>query len=178
MDLDEKIDFSPGSQARKIISQEFYSTKWTFFKDWLFKNYSKEELQEIQNKFYEHLSSINQIIHFIPWFTYTFLHDIHNIERDYTLSGDKIITSIFPPQIPFTITNNNVTIKFSAYQKLFEEKTLTVDINHINSMIQQLNFHNLYSIIIGEQLMDLHKKIEKINSQKEIIIQKKRKKNK
>ena len=163
MDFKEKIDFSPGSQARKIISHEFYSPKWEFFKTWLFDQFSTKELENIQEEFYNHLSEINQIIDFIPWFVNTFLQSIHTMERDYNIPGDKIVKGIFPPQNSFTITNNNIVMKFTAYQKLFDEKTLTVNIGHINGMIQQLNFHNLYSIILGEQLMELHKKMDDIN---------------
>ena len=164
MDFTTKIDFSPGSQARKIICREFYTPKWEFFKNWLFNEYSKEDLNHIQEQFYSHLNSINQIIHFVPWFINNFLQSIHTVERDYTISGEKIIKGIFPPQNTFSINKDDIVLKFLAYQKLHDSKILTVDINHINGIIQQLNFHNLYSVIIGEQLVDLNKKLDNINN--------------
>ena len=48
MDNKEKIDFSPGSSARMIISQEFKLSKWEPFRNWFFQNYSSKDKKEIQ----------------------------------------------------------------------------------------------------------------------------------
>ena len=40
MDYTNKIDFSPGSLARKKIKNEFNHKKWEPFKEWLFENFS------------------------------------------------------------------------------------------------------------------------------------------
>ena len=67
--MDKKIiNFSLGSLARLIISEEFKSPKWELFRNWLFKNTPEEERKIIQEEFYEELKIINEVIPFVPWF--------------------------------------------------------------------------------------------------------------
>ena len=49
MDIEEKIDFSPGSLARNFINTEFQDSKWELFRNWYFKNF---EIKETGDAFY------------------------------------------------------------------------------------------------------------------------------
>ncbi|KAG5605742.1 hypothetical protein H5410_027234 [Solanum commersonii] len=70
---DHQIDFSPGSLARKYIQNEFLNEKWNRFKTWSFDTYSKEDLNNISQEFYETCVLHNHIIFFVPWFITTYL---------------------------------------------------------------------------------------------------------
>ena len=163
MDSEEKIDFSPGSPARTKIYNEFNTEKWKPFKTWLFEEFSKEELKIIQDEFYSYLSEINKTIYFVPWFFNKYIINYLNIlEREYTLQNGSIQKSIFPPQQSFQISRENISLKFSAYKKIVESNTLQITVEHINQLIQQNNFTNLYSIILGEKILSLEEKVESI----------------
>ena len=160
MDYTNKIDFSPGSLARTKIKNEFNHKKWEPFKEWLFKNFSKEELKIIQEIFYDYLSSVNKIIYFVPWFIRKYItNNINMIEREWLVNGQSS-KGIFPPQQPFQITKEDICLKFKAYQKSHDNNTNTTD--QINTLIQQTNYTNLYSIILGEQILNLNEKIDQI----------------
>lgn len=61
------IDFSPGSLARKYIQKEFFDNKWDKFRTWFFNTYSKNDLNNISQEFYENCALHNQIISFAQW---------------------------------------------------------------------------------------------------------------
>ena len=86
MDSTEKIDFSPGSSTRLLIAQEFKLPKWEPFRKWFFENFSSIDKKKMQEKFYDHLSQVNKVIYFVPWFIHNYLIDyISVLERDYKL---------------------------------------------------------------------------------------------
>ena len=166
MDSQEKIDFSPGSLTRLSIAEEFRLPKWEPFRKWFFENFSKTDKKEMQEKFYNHLSQVNKIIYFVPWFIHNYLIDyISVLERDYKLINGEIVKQIFPPQQPFFINKEDIHMHFSAFQKLLENDTLTITTSHVNQLIQQQNFANIYLIVLGEQIFSIHKRVETILNQ-------------
>ncbi|KAG5621620.1 hypothetical protein H5410_006838 [Solanum commersonii] len=81
---EHKIDFSPGSLARKYIQNEFLNEKWNRFKIWFFDTYSNEDLNNISQEFYETCALHNHIMFFVPWFITTYLPLFINVlERSY-----------------------------------------------------------------------------------------------
>ncbi|KAG5621629.1 hypothetical protein H5410_006847 [Solanum commersonii] len=99
---EHKIDFSPGSLARKYIQNEFLNEKWNRFKIWFFDTYSNEDLNNISQEFYETCALHNHIMFFVPWFITTYLPLFINVlERSYKDESGNIIQSIYPPQAQF-----------------------------------------------------------------------------
>ena len=71
------------------------------------------------------------------------------------------------------MNSNETEINFKAFSKLIEDNTLIVTITEINELLKKQNYANLYLNVIGEQIMELNNKIDKImewqkNWQKEI----------
>ncbi|KAG5591079.1 hypothetical protein H5410_041593 [Solanum commersonii] len=142
---EHQIDFSPGSLARKYIQNEFLNEKWNRFKTWFFDTYSREDLNNISQEFYETFALHNHIMFFVPWFITTYLPLFINVlERSYKDESGNIIQSIYPPQAPFILPNN------------------TVSINEINRLISQNNYLGLYVKIIGEHICSLDKKLDNL----------------
>ena len=93
---EHQIDFSPGSLARKYIQNEFSNEKWNRFKTWFFDTYSKEDLNNISQEFYETCALHNHIMFFVPWFITTYLPLFINVlERSYKDESGNIIQSIY-----------------------------------------------------------------------------------
>ena len=164
MDLNSKIDFSPGSLARKFIREEFNSNKWEIFRNWFFKNFDNQDKQLFQEVFYKELTEENKIIPFVPWFINKYTNSmIYVIQREYNING-KILTSTFPPQQPFKIEKDNEIRYYQAFQKLLENDTLTVTISHINNIFKQQNYTNMCLIVLGEQLNSINDRINELTS--------------
>ncbi|KAG5571135.1 hypothetical protein H5410_060901 [Solanum commersonii] len=124
---EHQIDFSQGSLARKYIQNEFSNEKWNRFKTWFFDTYSEEDLKNISQEFYETCALHNHIMFFVPWFITTYLQLFINVlKRSYNDESGKIINSIYPPQAPFVLPNNAISI------------------NEINRLISQNNYLGLY----------------------------------
>ncbi|KAG5571192.1 hypothetical protein H5410_060958 [Solanum commersonii] len=139
-----QIDFSPGSLARKYIQNEFASDKWSQFKTWFFDTYSKEDLHNISQEFYETCALHNHIMFFVSWFITTYLPlFIKVFERSYKDESGNIIKAIYLPQAPF-ILPNNTGITFTAFQKFIENDVATISINEINNLISQNKYLGLY----------------------------------
>ena len=84
------------------------------------------------------------------------------LERKYFLENGKILNNFFPPQQPFKMNSNETEINFKAFSKLIEDNTLIVTITEINELLKKQNYANLYLNVIGEQIMELNNKIDKI----------------
>ncbi|KAG5619547.1 hypothetical protein H5410_004765 [Solanum commersonii] len=78
---------------------------------------------------------------------------VHNyisvIERDFTLSNGEITKLI---------------VNFNAFSKLFENDTALVTTQHINAMIKQNIYDNIYMSILGEHIVSLHDKVDNLIS--------------
>ncbi|KAG5630538.1 hypothetical protein H5410_002255 [Solanum commersonii] len=150
MTSEHQIDFSPGSLARKYIQNEFLNEKWNRFKTWFFDIYSKEDLNNISQEFYETYALHNHIMFFVPCFITTYLPLFINVlERSYKDESDNIIQSIYSPQAPFILPNNTVAI---------------VSINEINRLISQNNYLGLYVKVISEHICSLDKKLDSMSN--------------
>ena len=173
MDL-RKIDFNPGSQARKIISNEFFQPIYQPFREWYFQNFSKEETVLIQNQFYGHLTMINEYKYFIPWFIDTYFQNYVNvIERKWTLRHNKEdVHSVYPHTTHLQIKKDNMTLYASAVLKLIENDHLMATVKNINELTEQNNFTNLYLVSLGDQMTYLtnrvHSALEKIQEIKDL----------
>ena len=49
------MDFSPGSENREILNQDFYQEKYAKFRKWYFANHTLEQLTEIKIQYYKYL---------------------------------------------------------------------------------------------------------------------------
>ena len=158
--IPHQIDFSPGSQARGYIQKEFFSDKWNQFKTWFFDTYSKEDLNNISQEFYETCALHNQIMYFVPWFITTYLPlFIKVLERSYKDGSGNITKAIYPPQSSFVLPNNT-GITFTAFQKFIDEDVAAVSIAEINKLISQNNYLSLYVKVLGENVSFLNKKLD------------------
>ncbi|KAG5594535.1 hypothetical protein H5410_035767 [Solanum commersonii] len=102
-----QLDFSPGSLARKHIQKEFFDEKWNQFKTWICDYYSKYDMNNISQEFYETCALHNQIMYFVPWFITTYLPlYINVIERTYKDGSGYLTKDIYPPQSSFVLPNN------------------------------------------------------------------------
>ncbi|KAG5628556.1 hypothetical protein H5410_000273 [Solanum commersonii] len=84
------------------------------------------------------------------------------LERDFTLSNGEITKSVFPPQQSFQINKNDKIVNFNAFSKLFENDTALITTQHINVMIKQNNYANIYMSILGDHVISLHEKVDKL----------------
>ncbi|KAG5571641.1 hypothetical protein H5410_061407 [Solanum commersonii] len=86
------------------------------------------------------------------------------IEKDFTLSTGEVAKYVFPPLQSFQINKDDKTVYFNAFSKLFEDNTALVTTQHINVMIKQHNYANIYMSILGEQITSLHGNVDKLLS--------------
>ena len=158
-----KIDFSPGSPARKIISEEFKDPKWNLFRTWFFDNFTNQEKLYFQEEFYKTCEKENSLIPFVSWFINTYVTSyISVLERNYNLQNGKIYKGLYPPQQAFHIEKNEKIHNFLPFAKLLENDTLPVTCKHINTMFEQQNYTNLFLNVLGEQIQSIHNRIEMI----------------
>ncbi|KAG5576759.1 hypothetical protein H5410_056893 [Solanum commersonii] len=81
---------------------------------------------------------------------------------DFTLSNGEITRSVFPPQQSFQINKNDKIVNFNAFSKLLENDTALVTVQHVNAIIKQNNYANIYMSILGEHIMSLHEKVDRL----------------
>ncbi|KAG5632674.1 hypothetical protein H5410_004391 [Solanum commersonii] len=53
-------------------------------------------------------------------------------------------------------------VNFNAFSKLFENDTILITAQHINVMIKQNNYANIYMSILGDHVISLHEKVDKL----------------
>ena len=73
MDYSSIIDFSPGSPARKIISEEFKDVGYSQFREWFFQSFDKQEMLYFQDEFYKVCKEKIALIPFVTWFIDTYV---------------------------------------------------------------------------------------------------------
>ncbi|KAG5630149.1 hypothetical protein H5410_001866 [Solanum commersonii] len=110
-------------------------------------------------------NGINRLVAFVPWFMCKHVHNyISMLERDFTLSNGEITKSVFPPQQSFQINKNDKIVNFNAFSKLFENDTAIITAQHVNVMIKKNNYANIYMSILGDHVISLHEKVDKLIS--------------
>ena len=62
------MDFSPRSENRKILNQDFYQDKYAKFREWYFANHTPEQLTEIKTQYYKYLEDYQHLQSFPLWF--------------------------------------------------------------------------------------------------------------
>ncbi|KAG5609743.1 hypothetical protein H5410_021024 [Solanum commersonii] len=82
------------------------------------------------------------------------------LEKDFTLSNGEITKSVFPPQQSFQINKNDKIVNFNVFSKLFENDTALVTTSHVNAIIKQNNYANIYTSILGEHIVSFHDKVK------------------
>ncbi|KAG5579995.1 hypothetical protein H5410_050622 [Solanum commersonii] len=163
MQFDEKsIPYSRHSFASdRRLAIQYISPIETYYglvKTWSFDTYSREDLNNISQEFYETGALHNHIMFFVPWFITTYLPLFINVlERSYKDESGNIIQSIYPLQAPF-ILPNNTGITFTAFNKFIDNEVAAVSINEIYHLISQNNYLGLYVKVIGQHICSLDKK--------------------
>ncbi|KAG5591078.1 hypothetical protein H5410_041592, partial [Solanum commersonii] len=128
-----KIDPRPGSLARKYIQNEFLNEKWNRFKTWFFDTYSREDLNNISQEFYETFALHNHIMFFVPWFITTYLPLFINVlERSYKDESVSI------NEINRLISQNNY---LGLYVKVIGEHICSLDkkLDNLTHLIIQID---------------------------------------
>ncbi|KAK9677788.1 hypothetical protein RND81_11G167100 [Saponaria officinalis] len=83
------------------------------------------------------------------------------LERTYSLPNDKEVIGIYPPLQSFRMEN----CQFIALSKTLDNKeAYHITATHLNGLIQQQNYANLFLKIVGEQIGSLHSKMDNILS--------------
>uniref|UniRef100_A0A7N0VEJ1 Uncharacterized protein n=1 Tax=Kalanchoe fedtschenkoi TaxID=63787 RepID=A0A7N0VEJ1_KALFE len=171
MNSQPKIDFSKGSLARKKIRAEFLKPRWDEFRKWLLEEFNQEQQNFILEEFYKFLSEKNTYFPFVLWFMSNYIEPyISVIERDYKLLTGNVLKSVFPPQQPFKMEKEGNVVNFQSFVKLFENGALNVTVQQINKMIEQSNYTNIYLNVLGEQIMSLHDRLDKLTQRVETLI--------
>ncbi|KAK9705730.1 hypothetical protein RND81_07G077700 [Saponaria officinalis] len=150
------------SEARTKIKNEFNLPRWNIFRTWFFENFNSDQLNVFQKEFYECCYLHNQIFYFVPWFCATYVENyISVLERTYNLPNDKEVIGIYPPLQSFKMEN----CQFIALSKTLDNKeAYHITATHLNGLIQQENYANLFLKIVGEQIGSLHSKMDNILS--------------
>ncbi|KAG5601038.1 hypothetical protein H5410_032408 [Solanum commersonii] len=121
------------------------------------------DITESEMNFPDGITGINRLIAFVPWFMCKHVHNyISMLERDFTISNGEITRSVFPPQQSFQINKNDKIVNFNAFSKLFENDTALITAQHVNVMIKQNNYANIYMSILGDHIISLHEKVDKL----------------
>jgi hypothetical protein len=76
------MDFTPGSDFRKLINDEFEMSRYSEFRQWYFKTFKSWELAEIKQDCYNDLSMKKDYIPFVKWFLKYFLEKIEKVEQN------------------------------------------------------------------------------------------------
>ncbi|KAG5609736.1 hypothetical protein H5410_021017 [Solanum commersonii] len=87
-----------------------------------------------------------------------------NIKNDRDNIARPITKFVFPPLQSFQINKNDKIVNFNAFSKLFENDTALVTTHHINAIIKQGNYANIYMTILSEHIISLHDKVDKLIS--------------
>uniref|UniRef100_A0A7N1A7L2 Peptidase A2 domain-containing protein n=1 Tax=Kalanchoe fedtschenkoi TaxID=63787 RepID=A0A7N1A7L2_KALFE len=67
------------------------------------------------------------------------------------------------PQQPFKMEKEGQVVSFSAFAKICENETLNVTMQQINKIIEQNNYTNAYLNVLGEQIISLHERLNKLS---------------
>lgn len=62
------MDFTPGSEIRKQLNQDFMQEKYQEFRSWYFNNHTTDELQQLKNQYYYHLEKYQTLRPFLEWY--------------------------------------------------------------------------------------------------------------
>ncbi|KAG5622462.1 hypothetical protein H5410_007680 [Solanum commersonii] len=154
---EHKIDFSPGSLARKYIQNEFLNEKWNRFKIWFFDTYSNEDLNNISQEFYETCALHNHIMFFVPWFITTYLPLFINVlERSYKDESGNIIQSIYPPQARLFTYQIIPVLLLSCFHKFIDNEVKLIG-EHICSLDKKLDSLSNLIVQIDNKLKSINK---------------------
>ncbi|KAF3661483.1 hypothetical protein FXO37_12910 [Capsicum annuum] len=84
--------------------------------------------------------------------------------REFKLPTGETTTSVFLPQQSFQIKKDNKVVHFTVFAKLIDNDTAVITAQNVNTMLKQHNYANYYISILGEQIISLHEKIDKVRS--------------
>ncbi|KAF3620304.1 hypothetical protein FXO37_33323 [Capsicum annuum] len=82
--------------------------------------------------------------------------------REFKLPAGETTTSVFPTQQSFQIERDNKVVHFTAFPKLMDNDTALITTQNVNTMLKQYNYANYYMSILGEQIISLYEKIDKV----------------
>ena len=95
------MDYTPRSMFRKIISKEFMSPEHEKFRKWYFKAFTKSELLEVKDIYYQDLEENQKMAWFFDWFKEWYpnqqsIRSIGNFTKDRTTADGETKRSIHP----------------------------------------------------------------------------------
>ena len=140
------MDFTPGSENRKILNQEFNQEKYKEFRDWYFTNHTLNQLASYKTHYYQHLELHQTLIPFVEWYHTVTQSQLTVIEDQYkvwTTTEGQVIHSIHPPPQALELVPNGDTtrqpLSATAYIDAQSGKLSKAD----GSIVRQNNYTNL-----------------------------------
>ena len=157
------MDFTPGSENRKILNQDFFQDKYTEFRKWYFSTHTKKQIQDYKLQYYTYLEEIQVLFPFPLWYVQhvqipaTQLNVLDNIQRKWLTTDGQEIYSVHPPTQPLELQptgNNNKPMTIAAYTDIphKNQNRDPVLIQDIIPVLKQNNYTNLFCQTAGKQL--------------------------
>ncbi|KAG5573017.1 hypothetical protein H5410_062783 [Solanum commersonii] len=75
---------------------------------------------------------------------------------------EKLLNLFFFSQQSFQINKDDKIVNFNAFSKLFKNDTTLITAQHVNVMIKQNNYANIYMSILVDHIVSLHEKVDKL----------------
>nr|XP_009776513.1 PREDICTED: uncharacterized protein LOC104226263 [Nicotiana sylvestris] len=90
----------------------------------------------------------------------------NNRINEVRISSDNIVkidnNSDLEPTQSFHIGEKDKIIYCTAFSKIFENDVATITAKNLNTMLTQNNYTNMYVSILGEQVIKIHEKLDKL----------------
>ena len=147
------LDYSPGSKMRQLINDEFQHERYTQFREWFFKKFSKPELAQFKDEYYTQMNLAQDFIPFVKWFVNYFIskkqEEILVLKRPWeNIKGEKM-EAPFPPEQTISLSQNTeVTPYLNLQLQRVEQNQVTL--KELNSVIRSQNYTNAYLVCLGE----------------------------
>src|ERR1051325_1764391 len=167
------LDYSPGSNLRNLVNDEFHHERYTQFRKWFFKTFSTPVLENIKDEYYTQMSVNQEFIPFVKWFISYFIkkqkEELVFIKQDELLvlqkpweniRGEKM-ESPFPPEQTISLGPHTEATPYLTLQlQRVEQNQITL--KELNSIIKSNNYTNAYLVCLGEQFISLEKELSSI----------------
>ncbi|CAL5397226.1 unnamed protein product [Camellia sinensis] len=163
------MDFTPGSENRKILNQEFNQDKYKDFRDWYFTNHNPDQLIEYKTQYYQHLEFYQKLIPFVEWYQTVSQPQLNAIEDQYktwTTTEGQAINAIHPPPQALELAPNGETTRQPLLATAYIDaqsgkfaKTDYIKLVDLGLTVKQHNYTNLICQTMSKQLTRIEEAI-------------------